>query len=221
MSDLPSPTKLYKRDFWRSENLKYARPHYRLEKASRIVNRIARNRECTLFDVGCGPAALRELLISNVRYYGADIAIQEPAPYLLEADLLEQPIGFGDRKFDIVLSQGFFEYVGEHQSRKLAEIASIIKDGGLFIVTYVNFGHRGREVYWPYSNVQPITEFRRSLSDHFEVRRFFPTAHNWNHSEPGQPLVRAVNMRLDLNVPFLSPLLAVEYFFICRPRGTA
>jgi SAM-dependent methyltransferase len=163
----------YKRDFWSRENLKYAKPHYRLEKASRIINRIARGRECTLFDVGCGPAALRPLLAPNIRYFGADIAIQEPEPYLLEADFIEGPIQFGGRKFDIVLAQGFFEYVGEHQSQKFAEIAALIKRGGIFITTYVNFGHRDRQVYWPYSNVQPFADFRASLSARFDVQRFF------------------------------------------------
>jgi SAM-dependent methyltransferase len=208
----------YKRDFWSQENLKYAKPHYRLEKASRIINRIARGRECTLFDVGCGPAALRHLLAPNIRYFGADIAIQEPAPYLLEADLVEGPVQFGGRRFDMVLAQGFFEYVGEYQSQKFAEIAALIKRGGIFITTYVNFGHRDREIYWPYNNVQPFADFRASLSDRFEVLRFFPTSHNWRHGEPNRRGIRDINMHLNVNVPLFSPRLAVEYFLICRPR---
>lgn len=28
---------LYKKDFWNEENLKYGRPHYRLEKSARII----------------------------------------------------------------------------------------------------------------------------------------------------------------------------------------
>ena len=31
---------LYKKDFWSEENLKYSRPHYRLEKSARIINRL-------------------------------------------------------------------------------------------------------------------------------------------------------------------------------------
>jgi SAM-dependent methyltransferase len=208
----------YKRDFWSRENLKYVKPHYRLEKASRIINKIGRGHECTLFDVGCGPATLRQLLTPNIRYFGADIAIQDPAPYLVEADFVEGPVKFGDRKFDIVLAQGFFEYVGEHQSQKFAEIAAIIKRGGIFVTTYVNFGHRDREIYWPYSNVQPFADFTDSLSAHFEVRRFFPTSHNWRHGEPNRRGIRDVNMHLNVNVPIISPRLAVEYFVICRPR---
>jgi SAM-dependent methyltransferase len=209
----------YKRDFWSKENLKYAEPHYRLEKAARIVNRIARGRECSMLDVGCGPAAIRHLLAPGIRYFGADIAIQEPSLYLLEADFVEGPIQFGDREFDIVLAQGFFEYVGEHQSQKFAEIARIVKRGGIFLTTYVNFGHRDRQVYWPYSNVQSFADFRKSLSEHFDVRRFFPSSHNWHHSEPGRRGIRDVNLHLNMNVPLISPHLAVEYFVICRPRS--
>lgn len=46
--------KYYKRDFWSQENLKYARPHFRLEKAARIINGLSRGRERSLLDVGCG-----------------------------------------------------------------------------------------------------------------------------------------------------------------------
>ena len=54
--------KYYKKDFWEKENLKFSQPHYRLEKASRIINNLARDRKCTLLDIGCGPAALMHLL---------------------------------------------------------------------------------------------------------------------------------------------------------------
>ena len=33
---------LYKKDFWSEENLKYVKPHYRMEKVSRLINRMAR-----------------------------------------------------------------------------------------------------------------------------------------------------------------------------------
>ena len=35
---------LYKKDFWSEENLKYVRPHYRMEKVSRLINRLAKDR---------------------------------------------------------------------------------------------------------------------------------------------------------------------------------
>jgi SAM-dependent methyltransferase len=206
---------LHKKDFWSKENLKYSRPHYRLEKSARIVNRLARGKRCTLFDVGCGPATLMSLLQPNVEYYGIDIAIHDPAPNLIEADFLKRPLRFADKRFDIVLAQGVFEYVGDFQAQKFTEIARLLNDGGIFIVSYVNFDHRDRYIYWPYSNVQSFDDFRWSLAQHFEIQRFFPTSHNWHHSEPSRKLLKAANMHINANVPFVSRVLAVEYFFIC------
>ena len=212
---------LYKKDFWSEENLKYSRPHFRMEKAARLINRLARGQERTLFDVGCGPATLMSLLKPNIQYYGVDIAIQNPAPNLIEADFLETRIQFGDKRFDMVLAQGVFEYVGKYQSQKFAEIAQLLNKDGIFVVSYVNFDHRQKDVYWPYSNVQPFNDFRRSLAENFEIRRYFPTSYNWNHWEPGRKLLRTANMHINVNVPIIGPALAVEYFLICSPRTAA
>jgi SAM-dependent methyltransferase len=206
---------LYKKGFWSKENLQYGRPHYRLEKSARIVNRIARGRSCTLLDVGCGGAALRPLIQPNIEYYGIDIAIHGPAPNLIEADFLEAPIPFADKRFDIVMAQGVFEYVGDFQPWMFSEISRLLNDGGVFIGSYVNFDHRVRFIYWPYSNVQSLDEFKRSLAHYFQIRRFFPTSHSWRHSEPSRKLAQAVNMHINANVPFISRALAVEYFFVC------
>jgi SAM-dependent methyltransferase len=208
-------TTLYKKDFWSKENLNYSRPHYRLEKAARIVNRLARGKKSTLLDVGCGPAALMPLLRSNIQYYGIDIAIHDPAPNLIEADVVSRPIRFDDKRFDIVIAQGFFEYAGAFQAQKFAEISDILNDGGIFIASYVNFGHRDRAIYWPYSNVQPLGDFRESLTQHFKIKKSFPTSHNWRHSEPRRKIIRAVNIYTNISVPLISPVLGVEYFFIC------
>lgn len=215
-----SAKRYYKKDFWSRENLKWSRPHYRLEKAARLIERLARDKECTLLDVGCGPATLMHLLPSNIHYYGIDIAIHDPAPNLIEADFLETPIRFGDQRFDIISAQGFFEYVGDLQSQKFAEIAQLLNENGTFIVSYVNFGHRDRVVYWPYSNVQPFDDFRQSLTRYFRIHRFFPTSHNWKHTEPNRSLIRSANMHMNVNIPFLTPALAVEYFFICSSRDS-
>jgi cyclopropane fatty-acyl-phospholipid synthase-like methyltransferase len=212
-------TQYYKHDFWSEENLKYLRPHFRLEKSARIINKLAGPREVELLDVGCGPATLERLLRPNVHYYGIDIALHHPAPNLRESDILEAPIQFGGKVFDIVVAQGLFEYLGEHQSEKFAEIAALLPSDGTFVTTYVNFGHRRRDVYWPYSNVQKIEDFRASLSRAFVVRRWFPTSHNWLHGEPNRRLIKAANMHVNARIPLVSPALAVEYFFICSPRG--
>jgi SAM-dependent methyltransferase len=207
--------RLYKRDFWSQENLNYSRPHYRMEKIARLINRLARGNDCTLLDVGCGPAALMSLLGSNIKYYGIDIAIHGPQPNLLEADFLEGPVDFGGRQFDFVVAQGVFEYMGGFQSQKFAEIAKLLTEDGIFIVSYVNFEHRRRQVFSLYSNVQSFREFRTSLSEHFSIRRFFPTSYNWGHWEPGRKLLKAANMNIRVNIPFINHRLTVEYIVIC------
>jgi polysaccharide pyruvyl transferase WcaK-like protein/SAM-dependent methyltransferase len=213
-------TKYYKKDFWSEENLKYSRPHFRLEKSARIIGQLAQGRERSLLDVGCGPATLMHLLPSNIRYHGIDISIPDPGPNLIESDILSSPIEFDGRKFDIVLAQGVFEYMGEFQSQKFAEIARLLNKDGIFVLSYVNFGHREKIIYWPYNNMQSFGDFRQDLMRYFTINRFFPTSHNWKHSEPNRRLVKAANMHLNANIPVISPLLAVEYFLICSPGGS-
>ena len=209
---------LYKKDFWDEENLKFGQPWYRLEKSARIVGRLAGGRECTLLDIGCGPATLMRLLPANIRYYGIDISIHNPAPNLIEADLVESEIAFGDKCFDLITALGVFEYLGRAQSRKFSEIARILNKDGKFIVTYTNFGHRKKRIYEAFSNVQSLDSFRQDLRRYFNIDKSFPASHNWKHSQPSRELIKAANMRLSFNMPLISPVLAVDYFFICSPR---
>ena len=208
----------YQRDFWSTENLKFSKPHYRMDKAARIIKKVAAGQERELLDIGCGPAALRHLLPPEIHYHGIDMAIQVPASDLIEADIVSKPIRFGDKTFDIILAQGVFEYVPEVQVQKFGEIAEILRPSGTFIVTYWNYAHRNTVVYHAHSNVQPIEDFRRDLERHFTVERFFPASHNWYHGSPSMALNKAINMRINMRIPRISPLLAVEYFFICSPR---
>jgi SAM-dependent methyltransferase len=208
-----------KRDFWSLENLKYSQPHYRMRKVARVLNHLADEKPCRLLDVGCGPAALRHLLDPNIAYHGVDIAIQEPSPELVERDLLREAIASDHAPFELIVAQGFFEYMADAQARKFAEIAALLVPDGRFVVTYVNFDHRRPDYYTPYSNIQPAAEFRRSLAEHFAIERQLPTAHNWNHSEPGRWFVREPNMYINVKVPMLTRRLAVEYIYVCRPRA--
>src|SRR5579863_8487696 len=189
--DINARASRYKRDFWDEENLKFGEPWYRLEKSARIISRLAGGRECTLLDIGCGPATLMRLLPANIHYFGIDIAIHNPAPNLIEADLVESEIAFGDQRFDLIAALGVFEYLGDSQSRKFAEIAKILNGDGKFIVTYTNFGHRRKRIYEPFSNVQPLDSFRRDLQRHFTIDRSFPASHNWKHSQPSRELIKA------------------------------
>ncbi|MGB8769000.1 MAG: class I SAM-dependent methyltransferase [Candidatus Korobacteraceae bacterium] len=210
--------KYYKRDFWADENRKYLQPHFRLEKAARLINRIANGKECDLLDVGCGPATLMHLLDPNIHYYGIDIAIQEPSPNLIEADFVETPIKFHDKQFDIIVVQGVFEYIGNVQRQKLSEICDLLNQGGTFIATYVNFEHRNKNIYWPYNNIQSFSVFHRSLTQFFHVDRYFPSSHRWYHDEPRGRLMWTVQKHINLNIPLLSRLFGVEYFFICSKK---
>jgi SAM-dependent methyltransferase len=208
----------HKRDFWIQENKKHTPAHYRLRKTGLVVNRVAGTGERDLLDVGCGPATLATVLRPGINYHGIDIAVQRPAPNLLELDILKQPIVFGGRRFGIVVAQGLFEYMADKQSRKFAEIADLLTSDGKFIVTYTNFGHRARHVFEAFSNVQPMADFRADLARHFTIDRAFPTSYNWNGGQPGHKLLQAVNMGITTSIPVIGPKLAVEYFFICSRR---
>jgi len=208
----------YKRDFWVDENLKYERPHFRMEKAARLANRIASGKPCDLLDVGCGPATLQGLLHPNIHYYGIDIAIQEPESNLIEMDFVEEPIKFQDRRFDIIVTQGVFEYIGKVQRQKLSEIHDLLSADGTFIATYVNFDHWNRNIYQPYNNVQSFSDFYGSLKEFFCVDRHFPTSHRWYHDEPHGRVMWALQKHINLNVPIISRLFGVEYFFICSAK---
>jgi SAM-dependent methyltransferase len=209
---------LYKRDFWIKENQKHIPAHYRLQKSARIINDIAGHRERDLLDVGCGPATLMRLMQPNIHYHGIDIAIHDPASNLVEADILEKPIRFADKRFDIVAALGLFEYAGTSQEEKFSEIAQLLTEGGRFVLTYTNFEHRDKHIFEAFSNVQLFGEFRQSLARYFTVDRYFPTSYNWHGSQPSRPLLKAVNMHVRANVPVIGPRLAVEYFFICSRR---
>jgi SAM-dependent methyltransferase len=208
----------YNRDFWSKENLKYVEPHFRLEKASHLVNGIARGGTCDLLDVGCGPATLRRLLDKNITYYGIDIAIHDRVPYLIQTDFLQNSVAFEDKRFDIVVAQGVFEYAGALQAKKFAEIRDVLTKKGKFLLSYVNFDHLNIERYHVYNNMQPFDDFQQSLSQFFTIERIIPTSHHWHHREPNRRIMKTLQMKMNVNIPILSRMFAIEYFFICSPR---
>lgn len=216
--DRESVASRYGHDFWIRENRKHIPAHYRLRKSARIINALAGTSQRDLLDVGCGPATLARLLRPSIRYHGIDIAIHEPAPNLIEADIVDKPITFAGRRFDIVTALGLFEYVGACQDQKFAEIARLLSKDGTFVLTYTNFGHRDRHLFEAFSNVRPMEDFRRSLVRHFAVDRCFPTSYNWHGGQPARPLLKTVNMPVRANIPVVGRRLAVEYFFICSAR---
>ncbi len=207
------------KDYWIVENVQYTEASFRLKKCAQIIKSFAGSRQSSLLDVGCGPAALATLMPENISYYGIDIAIHRPAVFLKEVDVAHEKIAFDDMRFDFVTAMGFFEYMGHQQKQKLEEIRAILKPGGKFIMSYINFGHF-RHLVWPnYNNVQSIAEMRAGLSQVFDVDRSFPASHHWRQKQPGKNSLRALQMRVNFNIPLFSPLLAVEYLFICTHRA--
>jgi cyclopropane fatty-acyl-phospholipid synthase-like methyltransferase len=215
---LESRVDFYKRDFWIKENQKHIPAHYRLRKSAQLINAIAQGEERDLLDIGCGPATLMRLLRENIHYYGIDIAIHNPASNLIETDILENPIKFGDRRFDIIVALGVFEYVGAFQAQKFSEIAQLLTERGKFVLTYTNFNHRDKHIVEAFSNVQSFDDFRQALARHFTIDRYFPASHNWHGGQPVRKLIKTTNMHVNVNIPFVSPKLAVDYFFICSRR---
>ena len=209
------------RDFWIVENAQYARPNFRLRKCARLLNDVAGGSSFDLLDVGCGPAALRTLLAPNISYHGIDIAVHQPAPFLRQVDFVKNPISFEERRFDIVVALGVFEYMGACQAQKMAEIRQLLKPEGIFLMSYINFQHVRRKVYPMYNNVRPIKELTRGLEEMFRVERCFPVSHHWRHKQPGRNVLPGLQLRVDWNIPWVSDWLAVEYFCLCSPRPFA
>lgn len=201
--------------WWQHEGLIYFQLHYRLVKCARIVNSLAGGRECDLLDVGCGPATLSHLLQNNIHYYGIDIKLHDPTPNLLEMDLTKNEINFQNKSFDLIVAQGLFEYIGEFQNKKFSEIKRNLKVNGKFITTYYNFSHIHSQIYPIYNNIMTLKDFRKDLSSVFRIERSFPSSHNWIGTEPRRAWLKKLQMHLYVNIPFISPLLGVEYFFIC------
>jgi len=207
------------RDYWIVENTLYVEPSFRLKKCAQTVNRLAAGRGCTLLDVGCGPAALGPLLQANVQYHGIDIAIHQNVPYLRERDIAQTTIQWDEKRFDFVVALGFFEYMGHQQRIKLEEIDRILNDDGKFMMSYINFGHVRRKVWPNYNNVQSRSEMKKSLEEVFTVEKVFPASHNWRQKQPGKRSLPGLQMRINFDIPVLSAMWAVEYFFLCSKKA--
>jgi len=206
------------KDYWIVQNQQYAEPSFRLFKCARMLTKLANGRECRLLDVGCGPGALRELLPANISYHGIDIALQRPASTMREVDFAKNPISYDARRFDFIVALGVLEYMGTVQSQKFQEIKNILNENGKFIMSYINFGHFRRLVWPNYNNVQSIRAIGDSLNEVFKVEKRFPASHHWRQKQPGRYALRPIQMHINFNIPVFSPMLAVEYFFVCSHK---
>ena len=210
---------LYDRDYWAKESLRYIEPHYRLLKTANIINALSHGQTCDLLDVGCGPATLSKYLHQNIQYYGLDLFIHEPAPNLMQADLLRHEIRFQNRQFDLICTFGFFEYMGNLQHQKMSEIDKILKPTGTFITSFYNFRHRNPLPAAAYDNKISIADFLGDLKSLFHVNRMFPTSYNWVGSEPRRNWFKRMQMPWEVNLPLLNNALGVEFIFICTKRN--
>ena len=68
-------------------------------------------------------------------------ALVRPTKSLSETSVRSVRRKFKDKRFDIVVALGFFEYVGPHQDQKFVEISRILNRDGKFIMSYINFRH--------------------------------------------------------------------------------
>jgi len=212
-------TVYWNREHWIASTDFYKRPYLRLEKCASIVNRPAGTGEIDLLDIGCGPATLAGHLNANIRYHGIDIAIHEPAANLIEMDVTQERIRFRNKRFDLIVAAGLFEYLGTFQRRKLREIHHLLKENGRFVVTFTNFAHVHPPLQEPiYNNTISIRAFLDDLQVFFSVERYFPSSHNWVRREPRRRWLRWMNMSFSANIPFVSHMLACNYFFICSHK---
>ena len=212
--------KFFDKNFWLSEaGFYYTKPYLRLEKCARLVNRLARNSELELLDVGCGPATLAKFLNPNIHYYGIDIAIHTPGDNFQEVDITHQPIGFKDKKFDLVVATGLFEYMGAFQPQKLFEIQQILKKTGKFIVSFTNFNHiNALTEYLPYNNTMSIADFQKDVARYFQIERMAPIFYNLKGTEPRRKWSYQIQKYVTFNLPVISAWFAVSYFFVCSPK---
>ena len=59
------------------------------------------------------------LLDKNIRYYGIELAIHNPAANVIESDFARNEIKFRNNSFDILVAAGVFESMGKFQNKKL------------------------------------------------------------------------------------------------------
>ena len=167
---------------------------------------------------GADPETLKTLLHDNINYHGIDIAIQNPKPNLIELDIVKNEITFPGRLFDIIVSAGVFEYVGDMEKQKFGEIRKLLKPGGRFIVSYMNMDHRTKPRYPTWNNIKSIGEFKRNLEAYFHVERCFPSYYSFHDDDLKSKAMRRLQMSLNMDIPVISRLLGVNFIFIAAGR---
>ena len=209
--------------YWNERSPDFHVVHARLRLIGELVAPLAGVR--TVLDVGCASGALRSVLPPTVEYFGIDLARSviaahgDPSHFEV-ADLDGAPNPFGERRFDLLVCSGVFEYVNDRAGfmRMLARKAA---PGGWLVLSFTNHQHRKDGLGWltgrfarytdPHVNFLRIPAVRRLLeASGWRVASWRSlTASGGEH-----PLLRRC-MRFPLNV------LNRQYVFVCRRAGAA
>ncbi len=198
------------REYWIKENLRYTHRYFRTLKLAKIVNVMSRGKPCDLLDLGCGPETLSSLLNQNVSYFGIDIALHRAQKHLMEMDITRNPIHFHGNTFDFVVAAGLFEYMGNCSHEKYAEILTLLKPNGKFIVTYMNMDHCTKPSFPSWNNIVTIDEFKEGLSQHYHVLDFFPSYYSAKEGDLESELMRKLQLNFNLNIPLIGKRYGVN-----------
>lgn len=130
--------------YWNSNTLRFNLVHQRLIIIRSLIDCIPRPLT-QLLDVGCGLGTMKQLLPETVEYFGIDIASDviklknDPAHFEV-VDLNGLPQCFGERKFELAICSGIFEYI-QYPKTFLRFLSDKIINGGYLIITYNNRQH--------------------------------------------------------------------------------
>ena len=170
---------------WSLRARAFDRIHPRLKLIANLVNDLPEPNQ-TLLDVGCGPAALRRAIGSNIEYFGVGIVSgiigehDDPAHFAI-CDLNHDLECFGNKKFDIVVCSGIFEYI--HDPDRFMRFLSLkMSEHGHLIISYENRQHyrclpswlRGELPHYtdPHFNFMTIPQMKRLLARYeFQIRK--------------------------------------------------
>lgn len=206
------------REYWNGRSPEFADVHPRLRLIGRLVAALSDVRD--VLDVGCGPAVMRTVLPPQLEYFGVDIApsvieaLGDPAHFAV-ADLDASPRPFGERRFDLLLCSGVFEYVNDVRGF-MAMLDAKAVPGGHLILSFTNHQHRKDGMRWvrgtyrgyrdPHVNFMLVPEVRQLLraSGWLITQTRAITAAGDEH-----PVFRRF-LRFPLNV------VNRQYIFVCR-----
>lgn len=209
-----------KKQYWIKENYKYKDVHFRLEKIAKIINGKSK-RSADLLDIGCGTATLSNLIREDINYFGIDIAPHTKESNIKELDIVNSVIKFDERKFDVIVASGIFEYLGGYHKEKMHEISGILEEEGFFIVSFSNMKHIKKPKYSSWNNYDGISDFKKNLEEYFKVIDYYPAYHNIKYDEISNAFGKYLARKININLPFISERLGIDFIFICTTRGNS